>query len=371
MLSLYRRTGADLPFADPRGYHGVAMEGYFWRITHVPSGTVLIVLAGVNRDRAGETWGTVGLAGHPGGFSRSAAIEHASGDRRGIGVWAGQDGGTSMRADGDSLHVNLDRDARLDVRFEDPVHWPRGAFGGIGLAQSIPGLSQYWHPHLLGGRVTGSAHIAGREIDLDGATVYGEKNWGRGGFPPAWWWGQAHGFEREDVCVAFAGGRAGLGRAQVLSTSLVVRVGDEVIRAVRPQHPMRIEVGPHGWNFRARTARHTIELEGRANGTPAHALPIPLAAERRNLEGAASQYLASEVRLVVRRGRRTVFSGETALAGLERGSSQVLQAPLAVYLESREAQGHPRVGHHGRARRRGGLAPDHQACPELTTAAER
>ena len=35
MLALYRRTGADLPFADPRGYHGVAMEGYFWRLTHV------------------------------------------------------------------------------------------------------------------------------------------------------------------------------------------------------------------------------------------------------------------------------------------------------------------------------------------------
>ena len=169
--------------------------------------------------------------------------------------------------------------------------------------------------------VTGTASIGGRELDLDGATVYGEKNWGRGGFPPAWWWGQAHGFARDDVCVAFAGGRAGLGPLKVLSTSLVVRVGDEVVRAVRPLHPMRVDVGYRGWRLRARTPRHTIELEGKSNGTPPHALPIPIAAERRNLEGAAAQYLASEVRLHVRRGRRTLFSGESALAGLERGST--------------------------------------------------
>jgi tocopherol cyclase len=143
MLSLYRRTGADLPFSDPRGYHGIAMEGYFWRITHVASGTVLIVLAGVNRDRAGATWGTVGLAAHPGGFSRSVAAAQASGTRRGIGVWAGEGDVTNLRADAHRLRVDLGPDARLDVRFSETVPWPRGAFGGIGPAQSIPGLSQY------------------------------------------------------------------------------------------------------------------------------------------------------------------------------------------------------------------------------------
>lgn len=321
MLSLYRRTGADLPFADPRGYHGIAMEGYFWRLTHVPTGTIVIALASVNRDRTGATWGTVGLAAHPGGFSRSVAVAQAAGTRRGLGVWAGEDGQTSLRADAEKLCVDLGADARLDVRFSDLVCWPRAAFGGIGPAQAIPGLSQYWHPHLLGGRVSGTVRVAGREIDLAGASVYGEKNWGRGGFPPAWWWGQAHGFERDDVCVAFAGGRAGIGRAQVLATALVVRVGDEVVRAVRPLHPMRVEVGPRGWHLRARTARHTIELDGRANGIRPHALPIPIAAERRNREGAASQYLASDVRLVVRRGRHMLFSGASALAGLERGNA--------------------------------------------------
>ena len=35
LLRIYRRTGADLPFGDPRGHHGVPMEGYFWRLTDV------------------------------------------------------------------------------------------------------------------------------------------------------------------------------------------------------------------------------------------------------------------------------------------------------------------------------------------------
>jgi len=33
MLAAYRATGADPPFGDPRGYHGVGMEGHFWRFT--------------------------------------------------------------------------------------------------------------------------------------------------------------------------------------------------------------------------------------------------------------------------------------------------------------------------------------------------
>ena len=90
--------------------------------------------------------------------------------------------------------------------------WPRRPFGGSGLAHVIPGLGQYWHPHVLGGRATGRAVLGDEVVDLDGADVYAEKNWGRG-FPERWWWGQAHGFERPDVCLAFAGGDVALGPA--------------------------------------------------------------------------------------------------------------------------------------------------------------
>src|SRR4051795_11827684 len=38
MVAAYRATGADPPWGDPRGYHGVGMEGYFWRVTQPPAG---------------------------------------------------------------------------------------------------------------------------------------------------------------------------------------------------------------------------------------------------------------------------------------------------------------------------------------------
>src|SRR4051794_2057666 len=83
LLDTYRRTGADLPFGDPRRPHGVAMEGWFWRLTSVASGDVVVVLAGVNRDRDGRAWGTAGVAAHPGGFSAAVAVPEAVADATG------------------------------------------------------------------------------------------------------------------------------------------------------------------------------------------------------------------------------------------------------------------------------------------------
>jgi hypothetical protein len=64
----------------------------------------------------------------------------------------------------------------------------------------------------------------------------------------------------------------------------------------------------------------SVEVEGHANGTAPHSLPIPLPAQRRHREDAALQHLAGELRVVLRRRGRTVFSGTSALAGLERGN---------------------------------------------------
>src|ERR1044071_8196748 len=78
LVDTYRRTGADLPFGDPRRPHGVAMEGWFWRVTAPEQGVLVVALAGINRDRDGRAWGTVGLAAHPGGFSRAIAVDDAA-----------------------------------------------------------------------------------------------------------------------------------------------------------------------------------------------------------------------------------------------------------------------------------------------------
>jgi hypothetical protein len=317
MTSVYRRTGADPPFGDPLRPHGVAMEGWFWRFTQPGSGAVVVVLAGVNRAADGRAWGTVGLAAHPGGFSRAALVETASVD----------DGGTiaiggALAADRRCVRLDLGADARLEVELAAPVAWPRRAFGGLGAAHAVPGLSQYWHPWLLHARVRGFAIAGGVRIDLDGAVAYAEKNWSNGGFPEAWWWGQAHGFEGdEDACVAFAGGRAGIGPLRMVATALVVRAGGEMVRLVRPLQPLRVAVDGSGWRFAGRTPGGvSVEVEAHANGTAPHRLPIPLPAERRHREDAATQHLAGELRVRLRRRGRTVFEGTSRLAGLERGN---------------------------------------------------
>ncbi|HMJ33728.1 MAG TPA: tocopherol cyclase family protein [Baekduia sp.] len=293
------------------------MEGWFWRITEPRSGAVVVALAGVNRAADGRAWGTVGLAAHPGGFSRSALVDSAE-----VGVDSSIAIGQALHADPRSVRLDLGPDAQLSVELDAAVPWPRRAFGGLGAAQAIPGLSQYWHPWLLQARVRGHAVAGGVRIDLDGAIAYAEKNWSNGGFPEAWWWGQAHAFDTDEhACVAFAGGRAGVGPLRMLATSLVVRAGGELVRLVRPLQPLRVGVDARGWRFSGRTAGGvSVEVEGHANGTAPHRLPIPLPAQRRHREDAASQHLAGELRVVLRRRGRTLYEGTSRLAGLERGA---------------------------------------------------
>ena len=321
----YRRTGATPPFGDPAHYHGVAMEGYYWRFTDRARGRVVVALLGVSRDRDGEEWGTVALAarsGATGSLLREVVAERAWADPRGLAVTAHHDGREVFAADRDRVRVDLGPGARVEVALRDARRWPASSpFGGIGPAQALPALSQYWHPHLLGGRARGRLELDGATWVLDDAAAYAEKNWGDGhGFPPAWWWGQSHGFAREDACVAFAGGRAGVGPLQVVATSLVVALGDDVHHAVRPFVPMRVAVDDHGWVLRARTPRGTLEVEAHAAPGEAHVLPVPVPAERRTIPG-ARQHLTGRLRARVERPRgRLVWEGESELAGLERGS---------------------------------------------------
>jgi hypothetical protein len=309
MLAAYRRTGADPPFGDPRGYHGAGMEGHFWRITQPATGAVVVAILAISRDAVGRPWSMVSLAAHPGAFVRSATLAEAWAAPRGLRVRAG-----ALAADERSLRVDLADDARLDVRFADPRPWPRAAFGALGPAQAIPGLSQYWHPWLLGARVAGTARVGEAEIELDGAVAYAEKNWGPGGMPPEWWWGQAHGFDRADACVAFAGGRAGLGPLRTTASALVVALGRDVRTVVRPPRRLGVAADARGW----RLAGGGLEVEGHADGAP-HLLPVPVPRERRRLDAWAAQHLAGTLRVRVRRRGRTLYEGTSRLAGLELG----------------------------------------------------
>ena len=88
-LRRYRSTGADPLFGDPRrAHHGVAMEGYFWRITDPATGRVVIALCGANKGPEGN-WSTIGLASWPNGFVRTEALDGSWTDPDGLGVRGG------------------------------------------------------------------------------------------------------------------------------------------------------------------------------------------------------------------------------------------------------------------------------------------
>jgi hypothetical protein len=309
LLERYRRAGADLPYGDPRRYHGVAMEGYFWRFTQPASGHVAIVMCGVNRPRRGERWAFVGLATHPGGFFRWTALPDVRADHAGYGLRAG----AAFSAGPEHVTLDLGADCRVDAELAAPVAWPRRAFGGLGGAHALPGLSQYWHPHLFAAEVRGRVIAGQNEFSLDGAGAYAEKNWG-GGFPDRWWWGQAHDFG-DRASVAFAGGPVGVGWARVRATAAVVRLNGTVLRS---WPPAAVDVGDGAWRLRARAGALRLEIEGAADPASAHTLTVPVPAERRAVDR-SHHHLAGEMRVLVTRRGRTVFAGESALAGLERG----------------------------------------------------
>lgn len=298
------------------------MEGYFWRFTHAASGRAVIALIGVQQSAQGP-WALCGL-GSSEGFWRDAVVDGATARELGLGART-LDG--TFFGDDRRVVVDLGPDARLDVRLEALTPWPHRLFGGSSVFQTVPALNQYWHPWLLGGRAVGSAVIDGEVWDLTGALVYGEKNWGRGGFPESWWWGQAQGFAEPAACVAFAGGEVYAGPLRTEVTGLVVRLPDgTVIRLGNPgTSPVRADVTDTTWTLRGRSLRWEVDLDAGAPLGDALVLPVPLVDERRATPGAL-EHLAGELRVRVRHDGREVWAGESTLAGLEHGGLARAQA---------------------------------------------
>ncbi|MFL6155596.1 MAG: tocopherol cyclase family protein [Marmoricola sp.] len=336
----YRASGADRPFGDPLPAHGVAMEGYFWRFTDPASGRVLIALNGVN-EAADGTWATLGVAAHPHGFLRTTAHPVGSASTSGLGAYAGD----AFAGTADRLHVDLGPDARIDVTVTDPVPWPRRSLGGSSIFQAVPALNQYWHPWLLGGSATGTAVVGAETWELDGWSVYGEKNWGKGGFPDSWWWGQAQGFAEPSACVAFAGGEVTAGPISTTVTAVVVLLPDgELVRLGDPVvSPVHAEVSDERWSLRGRSARWSVEIEGTGSLATAHVLPVPLPLERRNVPGAI-EHLGATMRVTVRRRGQLVWSGESTLAALEHGGIDRARAEVTRRGFATDAVDAPPVG---------------------------
>jgi len=320
LVAAYRRTGADLPYGDALPSHGTEMEGWFWRVTDPASGRVVVALCGVNRHPDGD-WATVAVALHPGGIVRAAALDGAEAAQDHFELRAGTSPDARIEASADRLRVDLE-DVHVDLRFTDSFQWPL-AFGGGGVFSAVPFLNQYWQPYRLGGGATGTVTAAGAGAaegdhwSFAGAPTYCERNWGAG-FPDRWWWGQAHDFDGADVSVAFSGGVLSLGPIARAVGGVVVRIDDRVIR-ITPPASVRSDSADGRWVVRARSLRHQIDLEGDGNGFEPHVLPVPLPAERRNVD-TDFEHLAGRLHCVVRERGRVLFEGTSQLAGLEVGS---------------------------------------------------
>lgn len=313
LTDLYRRTGADVPFGNPLPDHGTEMEGWFWRVSDEASGRALIALCSVNRHDGGD-WSTTAVAVHPGLTVNAAALSAARAQESPFCVTAGDDA-DSFTAGTDRVRFELG-DLKLNMELTDQVRWPK-AFGGGGIFSAIPFLNQYWHPYYLGGRASGTVEYGEQSWTFDNAKLYAERNWGAG-FPLRWWWGQAHDFGDDDVCVAFSGGLLSLGPIARDVNGIVVRIGSKVIR-MTPPVLVRSRVGDNQWFLRGRSPRYEIVLEGDGRHLPPHVLPVPLPAARRNID-TDFEHLGGQLRCTVRERGRLLFDGTSELAGLEVGS---------------------------------------------------
>jgi len=313
LTDLYRRTGADVPYGNPLPSHGTEMEGWFWRVTDEAAGRALIALCSVNRQPTGD-WSTAAVGVHPGLVVRSGALGNAQALQSPFSVSAGDDSG-NFTVSTDRVRFELG-DLRLNMEITNRIAWPK-AFGGGGVFSAIPFLNQYWHPYCLGGRASGTVEYGSESWSFDGAKVYAERNWGKG-FPLRWWWGQAHDFGGDDVCVAFSGGLLSLGPIARDVNGIVVRVGKKVIR-MTPPVLVRSEVGDNQWLIRGKSRRYEIELVGDGRHLPPHVLPVPLPAQRRNID-TDFEHLGGRLHCTVRESGRLLFEGTSELAALEVGT---------------------------------------------------
>ncbi|MEU1054428.1 tocopherol cyclase family protein [Streptomyces sp. NPDC005876] len=285
-------------------------EGYLWRFTLPDRCQVITVGCTVNRDRLG-TWSSAVLAQEPGALLRheSTAGGYAAPDTCAVRA------GDLLTYRGGRL-VMAFADVCLEAQISEGVAWPRTALPPNGVAAWLPFLPTYWHPFLLQGRVSGQLTVAGETSVLTGSQVYAEKAWGRG-YPARSWWGQAHGFARTDLCVAYvATPLPGAGPAVL--ASCVARLGERggwhlpalANYATRHEHA-------HGWTMTLRGPRLRMRLEGHAEEP---ALPLPLPVPGRRAVVTAPQALRSTLHLHVRRGRHVLLDAETSLAGQESGT---------------------------------------------------
>ena len=296
LLGTYRRTGADLPFGDPRGHHGVAMEGYFWRLTDVRcrDGDRRVHRREPRRAtaRSGRRSGSPRI---PEALVRTAVEPRAEADPRRLAVRAGD----RLVADEDGVDVDLGPDARLRRAL---LRARRVAAARARRRRTRPPRPR---PRaVLAPAPARRARRTGRRSSASGAsrwTARGRTRRRTGrrprGFPSEWWWGQAQGSAARTCRVAFAGGRLPDPAPARSSCGSATSSCTRSPAGAAPVPRRRRIVAPAGADRARRRHRRGRSRTGRRIR-----LPVPVPGERRAEPGVCAMHLAG--RLHVRRAAR-------------------------------------------------------------------
>ena len=244
--------------------------------------------------------------------------------------------------------------AALDAELAAPVAWPRRAFGGLGGAHAIPGLSQYWHPHLF------AAGVRGRVVAGHGGVrarrrrrVRGEELGRR--LPRSLVVGAGARLRRSRSRSPSPAAPSALGPARLDATAAVVRLDGRVLRC-RP--PAAVELGDGAAGACAPApARTASRSRARPIRPPPARSPCPCRPSGARSTARSTISRARCASASTRRGA-TVYAGESAARRrLERGWCVSRgTAILVAVTNSTDRADRPRArrGRRRRRRHRGG-----------------
>ncbi len=113
-------------------------------------------------------------------------------------------------------------------------------------------------------------------------------------------------------------------------TGAVVRTADRVFRFAPPTARVATVVRADTWRIEARKPGWRALIEGTGRGAAPVVLPVPVPAERRNVDR-DFQHLAGHLRLRLWHGHSLVLDDESRLAALEVGSSDAHHAAALAH----------------------------------------
>ena len=333
MSARYRATGADPPWGDPRGYHGVGMEGYFWRITEPRRGVVVVVLVAVNRDAGGRDMGDA----RDGRAPRRPRPRGDGRPRDGRAPPASACGSTATTAAPCSRRATSACGSTSAPTRASTSRSPTGPRGPSASCSAGSGrrrrsrASASTGTRTCSARASGAAGWPGRTRSPSTARPPTPRRTGaRAGIR------RSGGGARRTASPS--------GRTRAWRSPAAGRASARWPCPARPRSSSRSAArssassrrpsrcasrsAAGGWRLRARGARYRVDIEGHAGGTEPHLLPVPVAVRAPAPGGAVGDAPRGHAaRPAARAGARLVFAGTSRLAGLERGLGPLSPAP--------------------------------------------